>query len=150
MDRKLPPIVVRVLICVYEEQKGCVTWSGVRSSSFSITNGTRQGSVLSPCLFSVFLDELLKRLRHMGLGCHMGGMWVGAAGYADDLILLAPSRTAMQQMLKTCDSYADEFNLQFSTDPTPVYQNQSVCTCVATWTLSILIHSSWVTVTFHG
>ena len=119
MDRKLPPIVVRVLICVYEEQKGCVTWSGVRSSSFSITNGTRQGSVLSPCLFSVYLDDLLKKLRHMGLGCHIGGMWVGAAGYVDDLILLAPSRTAMQQMLKACDSYADEFNLQFSTDPTP-------------------------------
>ena len=49
----------------------------------------------------------------------MGGMWVGAAGYADDLILLAPSRTAMQHMLKTCDQYAAEFNLQFSTDPVP-------------------------------
>ena len=49
----------------------------------------------------------------------MGGMWVGAAAYADDLILLAPSRTAMVQMLKICDEYAEEFNLQFSTDPNP-------------------------------
>ena len=55
----------------------------------------------------------------MGLGCHMGGVWVGAAGYADDLILLAPSRTAMQHMLKACDKYAADFNLQFSTDPVP-------------------------------
>ena len=119
MDRNLPAIVVRVLVCVYEEQRGCVKWSGVRSSTFSITNGTRQGSVLSPCLFSVYLDDLLKRLRHMGLGCHMGGLWVGAAGYADDLILLAPSRTAMQKMLNTCQEYAEEFNLKFSTDPNP-------------------------------
>ena len=111
--------MVRVLIFVYEEQKGCVSWDSVRSSTFSITNGTRQGSVLSPCLFSVYLDDLLKQLRQMGLGCHMRGMWVGAAGYADDLILLAPSRTAMQHMLKTCDNYAAEFNLQFSTDPVP-------------------------------
>ena len=64
---------------VYEEQKACVSWGGVRSSTFSITNGTRQGSVLSPCMFSVYLDDLLKRLRHLGFGCHMGGMWVGAA-----------------------------------------------------------------------
>ena len=92
-----------------------MSWDGVRSSTFSITNGTRQGSVLSPCLFSVYLDDLLKELRHMGLGCHMGGMWVGAAGYADDLILLAPSRTAMQHMLKACDKCAAEINLQFST-----------------------------------
>ena len=119
MDRGMPPIVVRALICVYEEQKGCVTWSGTRSTSFSITNGTRQGSVLSPTLFSVYLDDLLKELRHTGLGCHMGGVWVGAAGYADDLILLAPSRTAMKKMLSVCESYAEEFNLQFSTDPLP-------------------------------
>ena len=56
-----------------------------------ITNGTRQGSVLSPTLFSVYLDDLLQELRHLGVGCHVGGVWVGAAGYADDLILLAPS-----------------------------------------------------------
>ena len=37
----------------------------------------------------------------------------------DDLILLAPSRTAMQRMLGVCDSYAARFNLQFSTDPKP-------------------------------
>ena len=119
LEKEVPPIVIRVLVCVYEEQQGCVTWSGVRSSSFPIRNGTRQGSVLSPCLFSVYVDDLLKRLRHLGLGCHMGGMWVGAAGYADDLILLAPSRTAMQQMLNVCFEYAAEFNLKFSTDPNP-------------------------------
>ena len=55
----------------------------------------------------------------MGFGCHMGGAWVGAAGYADDLILLAPSRSAMKQMLKVCENYAATHNLQFSTDPTP-------------------------------
>ena len=119
IDRKLPPIVVRVLVCVYEEQKGCARWSGVQSSTFNIQNGTRQGSVLSPCLFSVYLDDLLKELRHLGVGCHMGGMWIGAAGYADDLILLAPSRSAMQHMLRVCDRYAARFNLQFSTDPRP-------------------------------
>ena len=93
-----------------------MTWSGVRSTTFPITNGTRQGSVLSPCLFSVYLDDLIKKLRHLGLGFHMEGLWVGAAG---NLILLAPCRTAMQQMLKTCNEYAEEFNLTFSTDPNP-------------------------------
>ena len=114
IDRDLPPIVVRLLAYVYEEQEGCVVWNGIRSSSFKITNGTRQGSVLSPTLFSVYLDDLLGELRLLGLGCHMGGAWVGAAGYADDLILLAPSRTAMQRMLKVCEVYADEHNLQFT------------------------------------
>ena len=119
VDRDLPPIVIRLLIYVYEEQEGCVQWGGIRSNTFRITNGTRQGSVLSPTLFSVYLDDLLKELRRLGLGCHMGGLWIGAAGYADDLILIAPSRTAMQSMLKVCELYADQHNLKFSTDPVP-------------------------------
>ena len=106
-----------MLVFIYEEQEGCVSWVGIRSSSFTITNGTRQGSVLSPTLFSVYLDDLLKQLRRLGLGCHMGGVWVGAAGYADDLILLAPSRSAMKTMLGVCEDFADLHNLTFSTDP---------------------------------
>ena len=76
----------------YEEQTAWVKLAGKQSSSFRITNGTRQGSVLSPVLFSVYLDDLLKDLRKLGLGCHIGGLWFGALGYADDLILLAPNR----------------------------------------------------------
>ena len=74
-----------------------------------------EGLVLSPTLFSVYLDDLLKQLRRLGLGCHMGGVWVGAAGYAGDMILLAPSRSAMKKMLKTSEEFAVEHNLQFST-----------------------------------
>ena len=127
IDRDLPPIVIRLLACVYEEQVGCVQWDGLRSTGFCIKNGTRQGSVLSPTLFSVYLDDLLKELRQLGLGCHVGGVWVGAAGYADDLILLAPSRTAMAKMLKVCELYAEEHNLLFSTDPNP---NKSKSKCL--------------------
>ena len=47
LDRKVPPIVVRLLIFIYEEQKAYVRWGRVFSPTFDITNGTRQGSVLS-------------------------------------------------------------------------------------------------------
>ena len=115
----LPAVVVRVLVFVYEEQQGWVKLGGKKSSSFRITNGTRQGSVLSPVLFSVYLDDLLAGLRKLQLGCHIGGWWFGALGYADDLILLAPNREVLQSMLVVCQSYAREHNLVFSTDPVP-------------------------------
>ena len=115
----LPAVVVRVLVFVYEEQEGWVKLGGKKSSLFRITNGTRQGSVLSPVLFSVYLDDLLIGLRKLQLGCHIGGWWFGALGYADDLILLAPNREVLQAMLVVCQSYAREHNLVFSTDPVP-------------------------------
>ena len=90
-----------------------------KSGIFQISNGTGQGSLLSPALFEVYIDELITDLRKLGLGCHMGGMWIGACGFADDVILLAPSRSAMVQMLKTCKQFALKNHLQLSTDPNP-------------------------------
>ena len=109
-----------MLIYIYTEQEAWVKWGDEKSGIFRISNGTRQGSVLSPTLFAVYIDELITDLRKLGLGCHMGGMWIGACGFADDVILLAPSRSAMVQMLKTCEQFALKNHLQFSTDPNPV------------------------------
>ena len=53
-----------------------------------MVNGTRQGSVLSPRFFGVYIDDLLVELRKSG--CHIGGRFMGAACYADNIILLAP------------------------------------------------------------
>ena len=119
IDRNLPAIVIRTLVYVYEEQEGCVKLQDMKSATFRIINGTRQGSVLSPALFAVYLDGLLQQLRQLGVGCHIGGWWYGAACFADDLFLLAPSRTAAVMMLETCEQYALQHNLQFSTDPNP-------------------------------
>ena len=115
----VPPIILRVLVFVYEEQFAWVKWGNAKSKQFSIVNGTRQGSVLSPSLFSLYMDELLVKLRKLGVGCHISGVFFGAALYADDLVLLAPSRNALQKMLELCDSYAKDHNLVFSTDPNP-------------------------------
>ena len=74
---------------------------------------------VSPVLFSVYLDDLLTELRALQLGCHIGGWWYGALGYADDLILLAPNREVLQKMVVVCERYGVEHNLVFSTDPVP-------------------------------
>ena len=70
-------------------------------------------------LFSVYLDDLLAELRALQLGCHIGGWWYGALGYADDQILLAPNREVLQKMLVVCERYGVDHNLVFSTDPVP-------------------------------
>jgi len=84
-----------------------------------MSNGTRQGSVASPAFWSMYLDPLLSELRREGIGCHVAGLYMGVVGYADDLLLLAPSRAAAQRMLSTCEQFAAAHNIQFSTDPDP-------------------------------
>jgi hypothetical protein len=119
-DKKMPAIVVRVLAFSYKEQLAWVRWGRrCTSSTFGISNGTRQGSVASPAFWSVYLDPLFAQLRRDGVGCHLAGVFMGAVGYADDIILMAPSRYAAQRMLRTCEKFANEHNIRFSTDPDP-------------------------------
>ena len=65
------------------------------------------------------MDELLVELRMSGVGCYIGGSFFGAAGYADDIVLLAPCRSAMAQMVKICEEFGKKNNLMFSTDVNP-------------------------------
>ena len=51
LDRGLPMPVVRFLSLWYRDQQMCVQWEHSLSNSFRVSNGVRQGSVLSPVLF---------------------------------------------------------------------------------------------------
>ena len=50
---------------------------------------------------------------------YVGGQFFGAAGYADDIILLAPCRSAMAMMIQICEDVGVKNNLKFSTDDNP-------------------------------
>ena len=89
-------------------------WNGAYSDAFTTINGIRQGSVISPMLFCVYMDELLLRLKANNIGCCIGNKYLGGLGYADDLTLLCPSVKGLQEMLKTCELYGDEYGTQYN------------------------------------
>ena len=106
-DRKVPAVVVRILAFSYQEQVAWVHWGRqCTSSTFRISNGTRQGSVASPAFWSVYVDPFFRELREGGVGCHIVGIFVGVIGCADDIILLAPNRRSAQRMLSVCELFA--------------------------------------------
>ena len=65
-------------------------------SAFSTTNGVRQGGVLSPMLFAVYIVKL----EESGWGCNVGHEYFCVLGLADDLSVLAPTIYALNKMLK--------------------------------------------------
>ena len=89
LETGMPAIVVRTLMYTYQHQYAWVKWGQSVSDRFMIRNGTRQGSMASPALWSVYLDLLIKELRNLGVGCHVGGLYMGVVVYADDVLLMA-------------------------------------------------------------
>ena len=80
------------------------------------TNGVKQGGVLSPILFNMYIDILLKRLNNADIGCKMGMSSIGALAYADDIIFLCPSINSLKKMIKICEEFAKEYQLTFNSN----------------------------------
>ena len=72
------------------------SWNGEISDPFQTETGVKHGGVLSPILFCVYIDELLRRIDSSGLGCHIGHLLYAGVCYADGVGLLAPSVQALQ------------------------------------------------------
>ena len=92
-----------------------VKWGHCISKSFNVTNGVRQGGVLSPQLFNVYIDGLRDILNKPTIGGSLGGKRINYILYADDLCNVSLSSAGLQQLLLNCDQYcATYFFLTFN------------------------------------
>ena len=119
LDAKVPGVVVRLLIFIYRTQKAEVHWKDSYSDQFLVRNGVRQGAILSPILFCFYMNDLFKLLRDARTGCYIGNYFAGAMGYADDLLMLCPSRKGLQEMINIAEKYAKDHKISFSTHYLP-------------------------------
>ena len=97
----LPPIFIRVLLFIYSMQYANSRWNEEVSDTFLLSNGVRQGAILSAILYCFYVNDLFKILRNRRAGCWVNDNYHGIIGYSDDSFLLAPSLSALQEMLQT-------------------------------------------------
>jgi len=91
MNRKLPVELLDTLEHLLSSCWSCVKWNSTMSPFFKIDFGVRQGSVLSPHLFAVLLDDMVAHLTFRNKTL--------IVLYADDILLLAPSVCELQRLL---------------------------------------------------
>ena len=99
----VPGYLVRILIFWYTNQKMSIRWGSMMSDSFNVSNGVRQGGILSPYLFNIYMNGLSLRLKKLYAGCKMANLIINHLFYADDLALLYPSQRGLQELLEICE-----------------------------------------------
>ena len=91
-----------------------VKWGETFSPWFAITAGVRQGGVLSPDFYCLYVDGLLQQLKQLRKGCHFLGHFAAAFFYADDMCVLSPSIKGLDHLLRVCEKYCAEWDINLN------------------------------------
>jgi hypothetical protein len=114
LNKGIAPSFVQILSTWYRNLFCSVSWNSVISEAFIIKCGVRQGGVLSPYLFSFYIDALIEALRNSGYGVYIANCFAGCILYADDILLLSCSCQGLQKLLILCEIYAKKWDICFN------------------------------------
>ena len=81
----------------YQTQPMCVKWGKVNSAHLNVSNGVRQGWVLSPKLFAIYVDDLSYEPTLCKSGCYIDDQCMKHVIYVDDICLMAPVAIGSQK-----------------------------------------------------
>jgi hypothetical protein len=114
IDKGVPLPFLRILVNWYSDMSCCVVWNSIAGESFVVGCGVRQGGILSPYLFAVYIDSLIEDLRHSTFGVFIGNIFIGCVMYADDIVLMSCTCTGLQKLVNICVFYGSVWDIKFN------------------------------------
>jgi hypothetical protein len=132
MDRLLPLNLLRLIEDWFGKSFTCIKWDCILSDMFQLTCGIRQGGVMSPYLFAIYIDDIVSIVAKTQIGCFYRSVCVSVILYADDILLLAPSVSALQELLNICENELQSLALSINIKKSvcsrigPRYNNECV------------------------
>ena len=95
----------------YKDMSGYTLVNGVKSATFPVMQGVRQGCITSTWYFLLYIDGLLKKLEESGTGSTIGSLKSGNPTLADDIVLITPNVKALEKALKIVHEYSKQWRI---------------------------------------
>ena len=108
----IEPPLVRAIKSLYRNNVSAVRTQLRENNWFDVTEGVRQGGVISPLLFVLFMDRCMKRLRF--------GREVTTLAYADDIAIVTKSHTKLQDTLNAWNEEMNTSGMKINANKTEV------------------------------
>ena len=106
----------RVLRNIYKKVESCVLLGDSRTDFFEIEVGLRQGCILSPLLFNLFINDLRDHVHKLKKGVRLGRTRISLLYFADDIVILADSKEDLEIMLQAVYEFSLKWRLKFNYD----------------------------------
>ena len=107
-----------ILRNIYTSDKACIKNGQSCSEFFELNIGVRQGCILSPLLFNLFLSDLAKQFDTFTEKPKLGNRGINALFWADDLVLFSETKDGLEKLLKTLEDYCKANHLLINTKKT--------------------------------
>ena len=106
---------------ILSDTKSCVQLDNdCNTNWFSNICGVRQGDSMSPTLFSLYINDLVKTLKEKGPLLNIGGLLINILLYADDMVLMADSEHDLQKLLDLLHDWCSKWRLSLNRDKTQI------------------------------
>ena len=110
---------LRLVQHLYFKQKANIRLKDQLSNFVEIARGVRQGCVMSPDLFSLYSEVILRSIDTLE-GVKIGGVNINNIRFADDTVLIAESEKSLQKLLDAVQKECENFEMQINVQKTEV------------------------------
>jgi hypothetical protein len=117
---KLSGCFFNILKNMYDEVKYSIKFTEGETSSVSSKIGVKQGCVLTPKLFPLYLNDMVKIFDNICDPITINNINVSCLMYADDIVLISESAKGIQNCLNKLSNYCDIWNLSVNIDKSKV------------------------------
>lgn len=105
---------LNAIMDMYKDMTGCVKYKNFTSDTFNVSQGTKQGGVISPFFYLVYIDQLLRDLERGKCGMNLYGIECSSPTVADDMVLVSYSKNGLQTMIDMCYMYSCKWRYKYN------------------------------------
>ena len=110
IDRNL----IIILRMYYDNLQSKIKNNNQFSIILKLNRGVKQGGVISPFLFNILIDDLIKDCYNSNYGAKMNNVMMNVFGFCDDINLLSETIYDLQELLKICELYGNEWAIDYN------------------------------------
>lgn len=108
------------LSTIYESSTAQIRVNGALSDPFNVSSGVKQGDIISPILFSMYLNDLATGIKELNCGVELNAINLAILLYADDIVLISPNEKCLQKMIDFVSEWCKKWRMAINIDKTQI------------------------------